>query len=140
MNKLLFEDMLNDAFKHLDDTKNQVLVLPSFDIDTNTVRLHWKNIKEYLKIIKRSPSHFINWLKQELPTKLINWYSSSKSDGLIVHGKFQKKTEVTELALKYVETFVICSSCKSPNTDMTKEDSKKFYFNCNSCGMTQYIV
>jgi translation initiation factor 2 beta subunit (eIF-2beta)/eIF-5 len=140
MNKMSFEEMLNDAYEHLDCTKNQVMVLPSFDIETSTVRLHWKNVKEYLKTIKRSPDHFINWLKQEMPTKPINWYSSSKSDGMIVHGKFPKKNELTDLAIKYVETFVICSSCKSPNTDMVKEDSKKYYFSCNSCGMTQYMV
>ena len=140
MNKISFEEMLDDAYMQLDnEMRNQVLVLPTFDFETSTVRLHWKNVKEYLRTIRRNPDHFVNWMKQELPTKPINWFSGSKSDGLIIHGKFPNKSEVTDLAVKYVEHFVLCKSCKSPQTDMIKEDSKKYLFVCNSCGSNYYI-
>jgi len=136
---LSFEQMLDESYQYLErESKCELLVLPTFDIDVNVVRLHWKNIEEYLNKIKRTSDHFMTWLKQELPNKPVNWYSATKSEGIIIHGKRQKKVDVIDLAIKYVNAFVLCSSCKSPNTTMTKDASKNYEFACMDCKMTLY--
>lgn len=132
--KFSFEEMVNEAYQNMEMKQKKSLILPDMIFDISVVRLHWKNIKDYLQLINRDSDHFIAWLKSEIPGKEINWYSNNISDGIIIHGKYQKKKEITDLSLKYVMTFVICPSCKSPETIMTKEQ-----FICSDCGMTRFI-
>ena len=72
-------------------------------------------------------------------SKNINWFSSSFEDGIIIHGKKQKKTSITELARKFVENCIVCSTCKNPNTNMTKINSKYYEINCLDCGAMKTI-
>lgn len=135
-----FNTLVDQAYIILDQqTRGEDLILPEIIVEISTTRLHWKNIKEYLKVIKRRPEHFVEWLKYEIPGYNINWMSSSKSDGIIIHGKKQKKSDIMELAIKYVKTFVICSSCKHADTLMTKLTNKQYEFICNDCGMKKFF-
>lgn len=132
-----FENMVNEAYESLNNNSSDVLVLPKIDLDINQSRLHWKNVKEFLKVINRQSDHFIYFLKKEM-MKEINWYSKSKSDGLIIHGKFQKKSDISNLAIKYINNYVICSSCKKVDTVIIKEN-KDNIFECLVCGMKKFV-
>jgi len=130
-----FEELLDDAYAQLGkEIKKTILVLPQLDIEISPTRLHWKNVDEYCQVVKRDPDHLICFLKKEMVGKDINWFSSSKADGLIIHGKRQNKKDVIEMALKYVNVFVACPSCKNSNTVLTKEQ-----FNCLDCGMNKFM-
>ncbi len=135
-----FIDMVNKAYQTLEqESKGDTLILPTIVTEIGTTRLHWKNVKDYLRVVRRHPDHFMDFLKDQLPGKDVNWYSGSKSDGLIIHGKYQKQAEVSELAIKYVKTFVVCSSCGSADTSLTKQSSKSHEFECQSCGMKKFM-
>ena len=137
---ITFENMVNEAYQQLDrESRGETLILPPPVTCIETTRLHWKNVKEYLRVIRRHPDHFMSFLKKEIPGKEINWFSGSKSDGLIIHGKRQNNKELTELSLKYIDTFVICSSCKHADTHLIKESSKNYQFECLDCGMKKYM-
>ena len=138
-----FNTLVEEAYTELNEKTNNShnnLILPELVVEINPTRLHWKNVKDYLKRIQRSPDHFMDWLKSQLPSQEINWFSGSKSDGLIIHGKRQKKAEVIELARKYVNNYVICSSCISSETIMTKSLNKQYQFECLICGMKKYLA
>ena len=135
MDKYNFELMTNEAYQSLDQSNSgELLILPEITLDIGTTRLHWKNIKEYLRVIRRNPDYFIDFLKHQIPGKDINWFSGSKSDGLIIHGPRQKKFEITDLARKFVNEYVICTSCKKADTSMNKLNSKTYEIICNDCG------
>lgn len=135
-----FETLVNKAYSLLDQQScGKDLILPEIVVEIGTIRLHWKNVKDFLKVVRRHPEHFIAWLKSELPSKEINWFSESKSDGLIIHGKRQKKSDVVDMAIKYVNTFVMCSSCKRSDTIMSKSCNKQWEFECENCGMTKFF-
>jgi len=130
-----FEEMTNEAYQLLNPSDSgNLLILPEIELEIATTRLHWKNVKAYLQVIRRHPDHFMDFLKHELPTKELNWFSGSKSDGLIIQGKKQKKAEITDLARKFVNICVVCSTCKKPNTEMNKISSKYYEINCLDCG------
>jgi translation initiation factor 2 beta subunit (eIF-2beta)/eIF-5 len=136
-----FLEMINEAYQVLGDgerSKNLVL-LPDIIVIIDPTRLHWKNVSEYLDVIRCTPEYFMSFLKHELPGKNINWFSSSFEDGIIIHGKKQKKTSITELARKFVENCIVCSTCKNPNTNMTKINSKYYEINCLDCGAMKTI-
>jgi translation initiation factor 2 beta subunit (eIF-2beta)/eIF-5 len=128
-----FETMVNEAYNNLEEYKDEILIIPKIETEILPTRLHWKNVKEYLKVINRDPEHFMTYIKYELSGKEINWYSNSKSDGLIIHGRNQKK-EISDIAIKYINDHVICSSCKKTNTTITKSE-----FECLVCGMKKFI-
>jgi len=119
-----FNTLVNNAYSILNNqTHNGNLILPEVVVEIGTTRIHWKNVKEYLKVIQRNPDHFMSWLKSELPGKEINWYSGSKSEGLIIHGKRQTKKDISHILMKYIKKYVTCSSCKNSNSTLTKENS-----------------
>lgn len=140
-----FEQIVNKAYQQLEKDKDnessnsKFLILPSIDIDIATTRLHWKNSEAYLQVISRDPDHFMSFLKKEAPGKEISWFSGSKSDGIIIHGKRQNNKQITDLALKYINVYVICPSCKHANTSLIKESSKNDLFECLDCGMKKYM-
>ena len=136
-----FEQMVEEAYQLLNPSDSgDLLILPDITLDIGTTRLHWKNVKAYLQVIRRHPDYFMDFLKHELPSKEINWFSASKSDGLIIHGKKQKKAEITELARKFVNNCVVCSTCKKPNTEMEKMNSKYYEINCLDCGAKKTLT
>jgi translation initiation factor 2 beta subunit (eIF-2beta)/eIF-5 len=134
-----FNVLMNEAYEQLEKKPDSQLILPKINCETTVTRLHWKNVVDYLKIIKRNPDHFINFLKTEYPDKEISWFSGSLSDGLIIHGKFLKQQLIHDFLLKYINQFVTCSACKSNETELTKLSSKLYCFECLDCGHNKNI-
>ena len=131
-----FEQMADEAYSILNNKNiSKTLVIPNIVTEISTTRLHWVNACETILTINRSHDHFMSWLKKEIPGKDINWFSGDYKDGLIIHGKYQKNKELSTLLLKYINTFVICSSCKSSDSELDKTNR----FLCNDCGMSKYM-
>ena len=128
-----FNTLMNEAYELLEKKNDTKLVLPKVECDISITRLHWKNVIDYLKLVKRNPDHFINFLKSEYQDKEISWYSNDIKDGLIIHGKFLKQHMINDIILKYINQFVICSACKSNDTELTKISSKLYSFKCLDC-------
>jgi translation initiation factor 2 subunit 2 len=128
-----FDNLVDKAYNELGNKKpKQKLVIPENIVEIESTRLYWKNVEDFLLLTNRCAEHFMKWLKSELPSQEINWLSNSKSDGLIIHGKKQNKTIINNFVFKYINKFVICSSCKSYNTLLTKNQNQ-YEFNCNDC-------
>ena len=84
-----FDKMVDECYELLNNNSNSLdkqvnnLILPNMIIETSVVRLHWKNVIDYLNVINRNPEHFIDFLRKEMPNKQINWYSGDKKEGLL---------------------------------------------------------
>ena len=140
MNTDEFKTMADEAYQQLTNTSGKILILPDLICDITPTRLHWKNIKDFLKVINRSPAHLINWLKSEMADKQIDLITNHVSDGIIIQGKYQKKNNLSTIALKYISIFVTCSSCNSVDTTMNKHQKLSYYeFECSHCGVTKNI-
>jgi len=125
-----FETLMNDAYDCLDETINNTrLILPKIIFEYTTTRVVWKNTNAYLQLINRSEDHFLNFLKLEYPDKKFSFISNN----LIIHSKQLKQDFIHDLAINYINKFVICDVCKSTNTDLLK--IKKIYkMECLDCG------
>ena len=140
MEQISFEDMVNNAYMLLNTNNNkEFLILPQIKIDIEPTRIHWKNVKEYLVLIKRNPMHFMQFLKLNFLGKSIDWTSESISTGLFIHGKKIKENDIKNIMIKYINEYVICNDCKKSNTSLMKSDLKKYLFKCNECGVSKYI-
>jgi translation initiation factor 2 beta subunit (eIF-2beta)/eIF-5 len=135
-----FELMLDEIYQEIDETKRkrENIILPDIVLIKNGTKTIWKNIKEFIKIMKRTPEHFYNFISFETSNK-VNWISESKSDGL----NFQYKVKLDNIKLilnKYLLNCVICKECKSYNTKLSRDIKiRKFNFICQDC-KTNYFI
>jgi len=134
-----FEEMLDNVYSQLTEMSqpNRKLVIPSPVIEVSTTNTYWKNIKKILMVIDRPPDHFVEFLNKELKTG--NWVSDSKSDGLVLIGKF-KIAQITAVLQEYVKRYVVCNICKSLETKLEKSKELRCYrVECTKCNST-YVV
>ena len=132
-----FETMLDFILPNIENTIER-LILPNLEINTSNTRLDFTNIISISNTINRDPEHIIFILKK-YSGKNIQWLSANKSEGIYIDGKYLKAKYLQDLILKYVNEYVVCSSCMNTNTTLIKDkDTKKFRFTC-SCGFFKYI-
>jgi translation initiation factor 2 beta subunit (eIF-2beta)/eIF-5 len=137
MNNLFnFNLLVDEVYNKLENKSNNinVLILPNLICECFTTKIVWKNINEYLNTINRNDEHFLKFLRFECHGKNISWNSNNKDDGLVFHN-MKKQKEIKELSIKYINNYVICSSCNKYNTNLNKnKDVKKYEFICLDCG------
>jgi translation initiation factor 2 subunit 2 len=134
-----FNDMLNEVYDELETmtTNTSRLVIPNPIIEKSTTNTYWKNVKKILQSINRPPEHFIDFLNKELKTG--EWMSSSKSDGIVMIGKFTP-TQIMHVISNYVKKYVVCSICNSTDTILDKnKDLRSYYVACNKC-KSQHVI
>ena len=133
-----FDQMLDNVYVELEKTyEKKKLVISKPEIDTSTTNTYWRNIKKILRQINRNPDHFVDYLNKEIGN--VNWLSNSKSDGLVIIGKY-RKDKINELLKKYLNNYVVCNSCKTSNSSLVKDSNiKKYKFICKNCKSSYYV-
>ena len=132
-----FEQMLDNIYDQLNPTKKKKLVIPKIILEKSTTNTYWKNVKKILQTIKCPPDHFIEYMKKELGE--VNWISSSKSDGIVIIGK-QDKKKLARTLQKYLKSYIICNICKSYETKLIKNKNLRCYeLHCTKC-LSTYVV
>ena len=134
-----FNTLLDNIYTQINTKQTEMLVLPNPDIEKNTVRLHWKNVKQFLNLTNTPKDHLFDYIQTQTGKKM-NWFSDSLKDGLIIHDKKISKNDIINLMKKYVETYIICNICKKGNTKMERNNTiKKYKISCNDC-LSEYII
>ena len=129
-----FENMLDNVYSNMVQYNESLnITLQEPEIIKSGHNYIWKNVKEYLKITKRPPNHFLSFLTSETTSK-VNWITESKSDGIIFNQKKITSVILINLMKKYLKEAVICKSCKSMNTYIEKDKNvRKYNFVCLNC-------
>lgn len=87
------------------------------------------NFAEICRLLKREPKHVLQYLMAELGT-------TGSIDGnqcLIVKGRFQQK-HFENVLRGYIKEYVTCHTCRSSDTELTKDISRLFFIQCKACG------
>lgn len=92
------------------------------------------NFPEICKAMRRTGEHVFNFMLAELGTT----GSIDGSNRMVIKGRFQPKA-VEHVIRKYVSEYVMCSSCKSPDTDLHKEN-RLYFMQCNNCGARRSVA
>ena len=96
----------------------------------------WVNFQEICSMMKRDPLHVYSFLMAELGTE----GSIDGNERLIIRGRYLPKY-IESLLRKYVIEYVTCEMCRSPNTDLVKDQSSRLYFcNCRDCGSKRSVA
>jgi len=99
-----------------------------------TKKTVWLNFAEICPMLKRKPEHVLNYVLAELGT-------NGSLDGklrLVIKGRFQPK-QIENVLRHYISEYVACRTCKSPDTNLKKEN-RLYFLCCETCGSTRSVA
>lgn len=93
------------------------------------------NLPEISKRLKRTPEHITSFLFAEMGTS-----GSTDANGrLIIRGRFQSK-QIESMLRRYIMDYVICKTCKSPDTELSRGENRLSFITCNSCASRRSVA
>ena len=90
------------------------------------------NFSQICDIIRRDKLHVSKFLFKELATPGV-----IENERLILNRKLTS-VKINEKVAAYTNEFVICSECKKPDTELTKED-RLMFIKCLACGAKKTV-
>jgi len=98
-----------------------------------TKRTSFSNFGEICKSLKRQEKHLHQYLLAELGTN----GSIDANNALTIKGRFQQK-QIESVLRSYIKEYVICKTCRSPDTLLQKEE-RLSVLQCTNC-RSRYFV
>lgn len=92
------------------------------------------NISELCRRMRRPVEHVTSFLLTEMGTT----GSMDANQRLIIKGRFQQ-LQVENLLRRYIGEYVTCKTCRSPETQLVKEN-RLFFMKCDSCGSSRSVA
>lgn len=136
-----YEELLGRVFNILRENnpdlagdRRRTTMRPPQVLREGTKKTVFANFMDLCKTMHRQPEHVMTFLLAELGT-------SGSLDGqqrLVVKGRFAPKN-FESILRKYINEYVICNGCKSPDTILSKEN-RLFFLRCEQCGSTRSVA
>lgn len=101
-----------------------------------TKKTLWVNYQEICTMMQRNPEHVFQFFMAELGTE----GSIDGNQRLVIRGKYVPRY-IESLLRKYIVDYVTCQMCRSPNTELVKDQSTRLQFcNCKDCGSSRSVA
>ncbi|KAH7672475.1 translation initiation factor 2 subunit 2 protein [Dioscorea alata] len=137
----LYEELLDRVFNILRENnpdlagdRRRTVMRPPQVLREGTKKTVFVNFMDLCKTMHRQPEHVMTFLLAEMGT-------SGSLDGqqrLVVKGRFAPKN-FEGILRRYVNEYVICNGCKSPDTILSKEN-RLFFLRCEQCGSHRSVA
>ena len=124
--------LIRKANPDIGEKKRYTMIPPQVGRDGK--KTIFANLHEMCRRMHRSFDHAIAFLFAELGTQ----GSVDGSQRLIIKGKFTQK-QVETLMRQYIMEYVTCKTCKSPETNMVKEN-RLMFLKCDACGSSRTVA
>lgn len=129
-----YQDLLDKAYEKIPDN---VKKLSRFEIPKVALRIESRNtfITNFNKIIgtlNRESKHFLG-----IFLKTAGTMGEIRGQQLFLKGQFKDQV-LNRLIENYTKTYVLCSICNKPDTQIQRE-GKKLFLKCTACGARQEI-
>ncbi|KAL5580484.1 hypothetical protein UlMin_015255 [Ulmus minor] len=127
-------NILRENNPELAGDRRRTVMRPPQVLREGTKKTVFVNFMDLCKTMHRQPDHVMNFLLAELGT-------SGSLDGqqrLVVKGRFAPKN-FEGILRRYVNEYVICLGCKSPDTILSKEN-RLFFLRCEKCGSGRSVA
>ncbi|KAI5679822.1 hypothetical protein M9H77_01049 [Catharanthus roseus] len=136
-----YEELLGRVFNILRENnpelagdRRRTVLMPPQVLREGTKKTVFVNFMDLCKKMHRQPEHVMTFLLAEMGT-------SGSLDGqqrLVVKGRFAPKN-FEGILRRYVNEYVICNGCKSPDTILSKEN-RLFFLRCEKCGCGRSVA
>jgi translation initiation factor 2 subunit 2 len=126
--------LLNEKNPNVSNIKKYKLP-PIQLIKNGTKKIVWINFNEICSIINRSLEHIFQYFIAELGVE----GSIDELQQFNIKGKFAP-LYIESILRKYIIEYVLCLSCQSFNTKLTKDKISRLYFLfCNDCACSKSV-
>ncbi|ERN20284.1 hypothetical protein AMTR_s00066p00171460 [Amborella trichopoda] len=136
-----YEELLDRVFNILRENnpelagdRRRTVMRPPQVLREGTKKTVFVNFMDLCKTMHRQPDHVMTFLLAEMGT-------SGSLDGqqrLVVKGRFAPKN-FEGILRRYVNEYVMCNGCKSPDTILSKEN-RLFFLRCEQCGCSRSVA
>ncbi|XP_047316696.1 eukaryotic translation initiation factor 2 subunit beta [Impatiens glandulifera] len=136
-----YEELLGRVFNILRENnpelagdRRRTVMRPPQVLREGTKKTVFVNLMDLCKTMHRQPEHVMTFLLAEMGT-------SGSLDGqqrLVVKGRFAPKN-FEGILRRYINEYVICNGCKSPDTILSKEN-RLFFLRCEKCGSGRSVA
>ncbi|XP_017230731.1 eukaryotic translation initiation factor 2 subunit beta isoform X2 [Daucus carota subsp. sativus] len=136
-----YEELLGRVFNILREhnpelagDRRRTVMRPPQVLREGTKKTVFVNFMDLCRTMHRQPEHVMTFLLAELGT-------SGSLDGqqrLVVKGRFAPKN-FEGILRRYINEYVICNGCKSPDTILSKEN-RLFFLRCEKCGSGRSVA
>nr|GMD69190.1 eukaryotic translation initiation factor 2 subunit beta-like [Ipomoea batatas] len=136
-----YEELLGRVFNILRENnpelagdRRRTVMRPPQVLREGTKKTVFVNFMDLCKTMHRQPEHVMAFLLAEMGT-------SGSLDGqqrVVVKGRFAPKN-FEGILRRYVNEYVICNGCKSPDTILSKEN-RLFFLRCEKCGSGRSVA
>jgi translation initiation factor 2 subunit 2 len=100
------------------------------------IKCVWVNFNDTCISLNREKEHFLNFILMELGTD----GSIGGDYQLNLKGRYNNK-HIESLLKKYVQEYVTCKNCNSPNTILIKDNSARIQIlRCNNCNSERTVT
>lgn len=127
-------NILRENNPELAGDRRRTVMRPPQVLREGTKKTVFVNFMDLCKTMHRQPDHVMTFLLAELGT-------SGSLDGqqrLVVKGRFAPKN-FEGILRRYINDYVICLGCKSPDTILSKEN-RLFFLRCEKCGSGRSVA
>lgn len=129
------EYLLNRFYDKLTMNKKSVVItFPDPVVRKEGKKTIFTNFKAFCEACNRPINHLVDFISKSMHVSL----SISGNDELIINGIY-KAIYIKKYLINYLSTYVICSSCKSGNTEIIKEHRLNF-LSCKNCMCKKSII
>ncbi|XP_071738422.1 eukaryotic translation initiation factor 2 subunit beta-like [Rutidosis leptorrhynchoides] len=126
--------ILRENNPELAGDRRRTVVRPPQVLREGTKKTVFVNFMDLCRTMHRQPDHVMTFLLAEMGT-------SGSLDGqqrLVVKGRFAPKN-FEGILRRYINEYVICNGCRSPDTILSKEN-RLFFLRCEQCGSGRSVA
>ena len=128
-----YEQLLDEAYETVKPIKKcERFEILKVEGHVQGIKTIISNFIQVASCLRRTPGDLAKYLFKELATK-----GEIAGDRLILTKKVSSKV-INEKIERYVNTYVLCSHCKKPDTEITEEDGKRVV-RCMACGHKKVV-
>ncbi|KAG6523133.1 eukaryotic translation initiation factor 2 subunit beta-like [Zingiber officinale] len=137
----IYEELLGRVFNILRENnpdlagdRRRTVMRPPQVLREGTKKTVFVNFMDLCKTMHRQPEHVMNFLLAEMGTN----GSLDGQQRLVIKGRFAPKN-FEGILRRYINEYVICNGCKSPDTILSKEN-RLFFLRCEQCGSSRSVA
>jgi len=136
-----YQELLARAFRllrehnpDLDGERKKFTIVPPIIGREGSKKTAFTNIADLSRRMRRPVEHVTSFILTELGTT----GSVDANERLIIKGRFQQ-IQMENVLRRYIGEYVTCKTCRSPETQLTKEN-RLFFIKCESCESSRSVA
>ena len=129
-----YEDLLEKAYEKIPENvkKSSRFETPKAELRIESRNTYITNFNKIVSTLNRDRRHFLGIFLKSAGTM-----GEIRGQQLFLKGQYKEQV-VNRLIENYTKTYVLCSICNKPDTQIQRE-GKKLYLKCTACGAREEI-